>query len=129
MPTASAIAAATEAMIADAAASGRRPTVSELARRLGLTNTTFWRHFPDIAAQIAAQGRASTSTPTTPIDSPQDRQHALAQENQDLRANLALAIAHIQRLTIENEQLRIAVEDHAQVVRLPRHRSGDGTGH
>jgi hypothetical protein len=53
----------------------------------------------------------------------------LTRENQDLRANLALAIAHIQRLTIENEQLRIAVEDHAQVVRLPRHRDGDGTGH
>nr|AGS49716.1 hypothetical protein [uncultured bacterium esnapd14] len=80
LPTSGAIATAAESMIADAAASGRRPTVSELARRLGLTNTTFWRHLPNIAAQIAAHGRAATGTLETPIDTPRAQCDALARE-------------------------------------------------
>ena len=43
LPTLSAITEATANMITEAEATGKRPTVTDLARRLGLTNTTFWR--------------------------------------------------------------------------------------
>jgi hypothetical protein len=45
-------------MLADAAGGGPRPTVLALARSLGLANTTFWRHYHDIATELrnAASG-------------------------------------------------------------------------
>src|SRR5699024_375673 len=37
-------------------------TVKQLAQQLGLTNPTFWRHFPDIAQEVADIRRAVRRT-------------------------------------------------------------------
>lgn len=117
-------------MSAEAEAAGKRPTVSELARRLGLTNTTFWRHFPQIAADIAALRRSTPAPRPEPADSHTARIAVLTRDNQELRANLALAIANIQRITIENHQLREQLEQQAKVVHIPTHHGGRPvTGH
>jgi len=44
----------------------------------------------------------------------------LRSENQDLRTHLDIAITHIQRLTIENDQLRRQAETASQIRRIPR---------
>ena len=44
-------------MLAEAAAGGAKPSVLALARRLGLSNATFWRHFRDIATRDPPQRR------------------------------------------------------------------------
>jgi AcrR family transcriptional regulator len=121
-------------MTVETEAAGKRPTVSELARRLGLTNATFWRHFPeiaaDIAADIAALRRSTRAARPEPADSHAARIAALTRDNQDLRANLALAIANIQRLTVENQQLREKLEQQTKIVHIPTRRSGGAvTGH
>jgi regulator of replication initiation timing len=49
---------------------------------------------------------------------------------QELRANLALAIANIQRLTIDNHQLREKLQQQAKVVQIATRRGGSQvTGH
>ena len=51
-------------MLTEAAAGGAKPSVLALARRLGLTNATFWRHFRDIAADIRHAASAAWPWPT-----------------------------------------------------------------
>jgi predicted transcriptional regulator len=130
LPTIATVEHVRSGMITEAEAAGTRPTVSEIARRLGLTNTTFWRHFPEIAADIAALRRSTPTPRPEPANSHTARIAALTRDNQELRANLALAIANIQRLTIDNHQLREKLEQQAKVVHIPTRRSGGPvTGH
>lgn len=93
---------------ADADTTGRHPSVLALATRLGLANTTFRRYFPDIVHELGA-------TPAPPSDQARDSTRyaqlkqdnaALRRDNQDLAEHLDLTIAHIQRLTLEANQLR-----------------------
>jgi hypothetical protein len=111
-------------LLAEAHASGTRPTVVALARRLGLTNPTFWRHFPDTAREIAYLGRTPPATTPT-ADSTAGRIHELEKRNADLhRANqnltehLELAVANIQRLALDNHRLQQELEAAAKVTQL-----------
>ena len=114
--------AAKAELVAQAHASGRRPTVIALARRVGLTNPTFWRHFPDVAREIAALGR--TPPATTPTSPPhrllelEQRNADLRRTNQNLTEHLELAVANIQRLTLDNHHLRQELEAAAKVTHL-----------
>jgi hypothetical protein len=101
------------------------PTVLALARSLGLTNATFWRHFPQIAQEVA-DGRRNALRSAGPADTPAtggtDAKSALAQLRNDkarLRGQLEVAIAHLQRLTLENRALREELEQAVKVVRIP----------
>jgi transposase-like protein len=109
LPTDDEINKATTEMLAEAQAAGRRPSVQALARRLGLTNTTFWRHYPHLARQISDQRRATptpTTEPTNRIAQMEKQLADLRRANQDLTDHLHLAVANIQRLTLDNHQLR-----------------------
>ncbi|MGY1960771.1 hypothetical protein [Nocardia gipuzkoensis] len=85
---------------------GRTPSILALASRLGLSNTTFRRHFPDLCAELRAGDR-----PRDPIsgvdayDTLRADNQKLTARNRDLASDLELAIAHIQRLTLDNDQL------------------------
>ncbi|MGF0319209.1 hypothetical protein [Nocardia fluminea] len=90
---------------------GRTPSILALASRVGLSNTTFRRHFPDLCAELRANRRpagdlAAGTEATEAYDRLHDDNQKLAARNRDLAADLDLAIAHIQRLTLENDQLR-----------------------
>lgn len=86
-----------------------------LADRLDLTNTTFRRHFPELASEI-------THTRSTPAASAHDdaqpspydvlvaRNAKLRRANRTLTDNLQLAVAHIQRLGVDNARLHDALE-------------------
>ena len=51
LPSRSTVQRALDELLDETSAEGVRPTVVSLARRLGLANTTFWRHFPDLATR------------------------------------------------------------------------------
>jgi hypothetical protein len=89
---------------------GNQVSVLALARRLALANTTFRRNFPDVVEQLAQQAPAAAcpSPPTRP-DGTRDYAHdnaVLRTQNRHLRHQLELACAQIQRLALENDQLR-----------------------
>jgi AraC-like DNA-binding protein len=90
---------------------GKPPTVLALARHLGLANTTFRRHFPDLTSELTQQ-RSPAPAGADPIASA-SRFEKIQQENAELRRawrelaeHLELAIANIQRLTLDNHHLR-----------------------
>ena len=87
---------------------GTRVSVLALAKRIGLANTTFRRRFPDVVAQITAeQGTSPLQRPATSAPNSDDQ---LRQRNRELREKLELAVASIQRLTLENHRLRTELE-------------------
>lgn len=124
IPTRESVLATLEQLRNEAGRTGREPSSLSLARRLGLANTTFRRHFPEIA------GRLTTArTPGTPDRSDTGTADGLRQDvlrlrhdNRNLRDHLELAIANIQRLTIENDQLRRQAEAVSQIRHLPPRR-------
>jgi len=88
---------------------------------------TLRRRFPDICAEVAVR-RARPALPagaldTTGYETLQKDVARLRRDNQDLTENLEMAIANIQRLTIENHRLRQALEEAHKVARLPTRRS------
>ena len=105
--------------IEDAASAGGRATVIGLARRLGLSNATFWRHYPAIAAELRA---ASVAAPVATRHD--DRTELLAsnkrvqRDNAALTQDLPLALAVIQRLTLDNHALRKELETTSGVTSL-----------
>jgi AcrR family transcriptional regulator len=111
-------------LVAEADAGGARLTVLGLARRLGLANATFWRHFPDIAEEVRGTARAHGRTASDAAEPDRDDQlqgknAELCRANSGLSEHLALAVANIQRLTLENHQLRQELEAAAKVTPLP----------
>lgn len=104
-------------MRAEAAAGGPAPTVLALARRLGLSNTTLWRHYRDIATGIRHAAHAETA----PADGPAPRtgrSAELATENARLRlerdrlaGQVEAALGHLRRLAIDNARLRRDLEE------------------
>jgi AcrR family transcriptional regulator len=86
---------------------GCRPTAAALARELGLSNTTFWRHFRDVALELQAPPLHSA----TAVPAPRAHEARLRRERDELTTQLRTAIAHVRRLTIENSELRRQLED------------------
>jgi AcrR family transcriptional regulator len=104
-----------------------QPTVLALARSLGLANGTFWRHFPEIAREVAGQRRTAaslnrtTSAQELPGDgNPPGELARLRRANRELTDQVEVAIAHLQRLTLENHALREELEHSRKITRLPR---------
>jgi hypothetical protein len=96
-----------------------------LAARLGLTNTTYRRHFPKLTKQVSA-ARTDPGAPegTRPGPSPLDtlvaRNSKLRRNNRSLTSNLRLAAAQIQRLALDNAQLREALETSKNITRIDK---------
>jgi transposase-like protein len=114
---------ATEELLDLAREHGTRPSVLALARQFGLANTTFRRHFPDCARQVAGfrntPPSGSTGQPgTSRYDQLIARNARLRRANRNLADHLAIAAANIQRLTLENQRLRRELEASAKVSRI-----------
>ena len=91
-------------------ATGKAPSTLAVANQLGLANTTFRRQFPDIAATLTRNRSAQRGSQSAPQSAPYEtlKQHnaKLRREIAELTEQLDLAIANIQRLTLENHRLR-----------------------
>ncbi|WP_131813508.1 hypothetical protein [Mycolicibacterium fortuitum] len=114
-------------LIITAREEGRKPTVVALARQLGLTHTTFWRHFPEVANELVSIARG-----TRPDAGDQNRpgrydrlaaEHAkLKRAHADAQQLVEVAKAVIQRLALDNQQLRQDLEGRAEVIHLKQPR-------
>jgi hypothetical protein len=107
---------------------GKPPTVLALAGHLGLANTTFRRHFPDLTADLTQRRSANPTGPdpaaSTPFQRLQHDNAHLRATNRALSQHLELAVANIQRLTLDNHQLRHQLEAATNITRIDtRHRS------
>ncbi len=118
LPTPDDVQAALSAM----ARESNQVSVLALAQRLGLANTTFRRNFPNVVAQLAQQAPAAVGSPARARP---EGARALAHvnamlrtQNHDLRRQLGLACAQIQRLSLENDQLRELAHATAHVTTL-----------
>jgi AcrR family transcriptional regulator len=122
LPSIEQIERAKASMLADAHETGRRATVTALAKLLNLSNATFWRYFPDTARDIAANGRAERAEPksTNKVQQLEEQVATLKRANRETDAHLQIAVANIQRLAIENQQLREQLESLSNVHRIDR---------
>jgi hypothetical protein len=104
---------------AEADNTGRQPAALTLARRLGLANTTFRRNFPDIAADLARPAAAHRQAPPpSRYDQLQQAGARLRQDNRQLREQVEVAAAVIQRIRLENHRLREQLEAAGKVTAI-----------
>ncbi|MEU6511535.1 hypothetical protein [Streptomyces sp. NPDC046942] len=102
---------------------GKRPSVLALAAQLGLSNTTFRRHFPELAKEISTV-RSSPSSPMGNDDRPSPynvlvaRNAKLRRANRSLTDNLQYAAAQIQRLALDNARLRETLEATSNITHI-----------
>ena len=105
---------------------GARPSVLALAAKLGLSNTTFRRHFPDLANEITALRTNPVAIPParekrpSPYEILAARNAQLRRANRSLTENLQFAAAQIQRLALDNARLNEALEASNKVTHLDR---------
>lgn len=99
---------------------GRPPAALTVARHLNIPYTTFRRRYPHILTQLDTS-RASTATEQQPtrLVTLQTENAALKQQRQSLNDHLEIAVANIRRLSIENNQLRAALEQATNIPHLP----------
>jgi len=101
-----------------------RPSVLALAAKLDLSNTTFRRHFPELAKEVAAARsnpkRQDTHDKPSPYEILIARNAKLRRTNRTLTDNLRFAAAQIQRLAVDNARLREALETTTNVTRIDR---------
>jgi pantothenate synthetase len=120
MPSEQAVRDALIDLRADAETTGRHPSVLALAARVGLPNTTFRRRYPSICAELAHAPRRAVASANATATAYEKLAHAsLRQDHNALAEHLELAIANIQRLTLDNHELRQALEATLSVTRLP----------
>lgn len=98
----------------------KQPSVLMLARRLGLTNTTFRRRYPDIAREIADHRTAPAAPRSGPTahDRLVARNAKLRRRNRELTVQLALAAAQVQHLTLRVARMQEVLEAQAKVSRI-----------
>ncbi|MFG3532236.1 hypothetical protein ACGF8B_36720 [Streptomyces sp. NPDC047917] len=104
---------------------GTRPSVLSLATKLGLSNTTFRRHFPDLAKETSTvRPNPEPATAAEKHPSPYEilaaRNAKLRRANRSLTENLRFAAAQIQHLAVDNAHLREALEASSKVTRIDR---------
>ncbi|GGW53524.1 cell division protein ZapB [Streptomyces griseoloalbus] len=111
LPDANTVRAAMDTVLADAAAHGRRPTLTAVERRLGLAHATFYRHYGDLITRYfqpriprpaAAVGDSTAEADETAALTVR----RLRQENTELRRTVEVYAEMIRQLAIENDALR-----------------------
>jgi hypothetical protein len=118
-------------MLAGADAGGPRPTVLALARKLGLTNATFWRHYHDIAAELRrhdAQAQQAIPAPDHNLGQASElasQNAVLRRERDHLASQLEAALSHLRRLTIDNAELCRELETARAITRIGRPDAAD----
>lgn len=113
---------AAEELLAHASRNGTRPSVLGLAKRLGLSNTTLRRHYPEIVDTVTAIRAGNTEDPQ-PTDTKRyndlvRRNAKIRRANRELTDQLALALACIQRLSVDNANLLAALEAASKIRRI-----------
>lgn len=125
-PSAQQVRTAMEQVLAEAATEGRQPSVSALARRLGIKHATFYRNYRDQVEEFKALTQASRPAPDTPrarAATDPGEIARLRRDNEELRRTVRIYAEAIRQLTCDNEDLYAQVKSHARVVDLAAHRT------
>ncbi|WP_157124493.1 hypothetical protein [Nocardia pseudovaccinii] len=131
IPTLEQARCAVDNALGDAPRNGHRPSVLAVARQLGMSNTTFRRHFPDLAHEIGEARRAPQPQlfKRSPAEADQTRLAArnakLRRDNRRLREHLGLAVTNIRHLTLTVHRLRTELEVASNVTRIDGSRRAD----
>jgi len=101
-------------MRTEAESGATRVSVLGLARRLGMSNATFWRNYREIATEIRqapeATGKPARASQPGNEAKLADRNASLRRERDALAGQLEAALAHLRRLTTDNARLREELE-------------------
>jgi hypothetical protein len=118
------IQAAMRQVLAEAATSRRRATITAVERQLGITHPTFYRNYPDLISWFKAQ--ASAQPPARPAaastDSTDSTMARLRRENEDLRRTVNIYAEAIRQLTVDNADLASELETQAAISHLDSRR-------
>ncbi|MEU7306078.1 hypothetical protein [Streptomyces sp. NPDC007206] len=109
LPTADTVKTAIDTVLAEAAARGRRPTVTAIERLLGIPHATFHRHYADLIDTHFRPRipKLATTRAAPAVDARAETNLSrLRRENTDLRRTLALYEEAIRQLAVENAALR-----------------------
>ncbi|WMX44834.1 hypothetical protein RGF97_08170 [Streptomyces roseicoloratus] len=100
------------AELADSETTGRRATVTNIERRLGVTHATFYRNFPDLIQWFQGQLAIRRDEAVTEKDTTkrEDDLARLRRENTDLRKQVKIYAEAIRQLTLD----KAALEDKLQ---------------
>lgn len=115
-----------EQVLAEAATAGRQPSISALARRLGIKHATFYRNYRDQIEEfnaLAQAARPAPDTPRAPAATDSGEIARLRRENEDLRRTVRIYAEAIRQLTLDNEDLYAQARTNARVVDLDAHRT------
>lgn len=128
LPTAADVQEAMAQVLAEAATTGRRATISAVERRLGLPHATFYRNFADLIQQFQQQiGPPNTAAAAANGDGPDASAETICRlrsENEDMRRTLRIYAEAIRQLTTRNEELADQLHRQASVTTIaPRSRS------
>lgn len=121
LPDTDTVKAAIDTVLSEAAARGRRPTVTAIERLVGIPHATFHRHYADLIdthfrPRIPTPAQPTTTTSSSSADARAEANLSrLRREITDLRRTLALYEEAIRQLALENDGLRRG----ATVVPLP----------
>jgi transposase-like protein len=109
-------------MRAEAAEGGVAVSVLGLARRLGISNATFWRNFREIATEIrqapAPATRPAAKGPSARDPGLEDQNSRLRRERDQIAGQLEAALGHLRRLTTDNARLHGELEAARGISRL-----------
>ncbi|MFF2148655.1 hypothetical protein [Kitasatospora sp. NPDC058190] len=107
LPTDEQVRAAMESELADSEAAGRRATVTNVEKRLGVTHATFYRNYPDLITWFKNRLADRHRSATTPKNSARadDETARLRRENSDLRKLVRIYAEAIRQLTIDKAVL------------------------
>ncbi|MFD3883992.1 hypothetical protein [Streptomyces microflavus] len=111
----------------EAQEAGRRPTVSEVERRLGVKHATFYRNFSHLIdwfkEQVTTRDQIADAEPDAGRrKSPKDVITDLRQENTQLRRTVAVYAEALRQLTCDYEESRSQVQQNADVTNLASRR-------
>jgi AcrR family transcriptional regulator len=114
LPTDEQVRTVMEAELGESRSLGRRATVSNIEKQLGVTHATFYRNYPDQIEWFKSQLDAMHKTTTTAKDSSkrEDDLARLRRENTDLRKQLRIYAEAIRQLTLD----KAALEDEHQAL-------------
>jgi AraC-like DNA-binding protein len=102
---------------------GKRPTIADVERKLGIAHATFCRHFTALTSsyfkpRVAELRKGPVNMTGTEAETIQQTMQRLRRENTDLRKLIQLYAEQIRQLTLDRHELTLQVEQLSGITRI-----------
>jgi len=124
-PTDDEVRLAMNLVLAEAAATKRKATITAVERRLGVAHPTFYRNYPELIDWFKRQAAEQHTPADTARSRGADADETLARlrrENENLRRTVKIYAEAIRQLTLERTELEEALRHRSGVVDLAARR-------